>query len=396
MSDASTHIAAWQGAGLIDLPTADRLRAAETAISGSNVPDATAALSERPDEARSATTFGPGVAIAEAFGYLGVAFLMAAWSAFIARTASNAIDPEPIFGIGSGIAAVAFTALGVGLRRGDARRQRAAGVAFLVAVATAGGSAASFAIAAGIDWPTLGLVGAGAALTAAVAFRTYHATVLTQLAMLSALTGLAASLLEWFREALFPTADFADIGAVSPGPDPIVLVIGSAVWWLACAVLIGLIGLRESRLAETRGDPLGARRAGASRLWAGAVAVIGLGSAVTTSAFLTDGGFGRVLEPWIGDLGLLVLSVVLIERAFRREAAAFIYPAALALIVALSDFNFSYLADGTETGLFIEGVILLVAGFAADRLRRRVGRMKSAESTAPNPNEIEEVLPTQS
>ena len=62
-----------------------------------------------------------------------------------------------------------------------------------------------------------------------------------------------------------------------------------------------------------------------------------------------------------------------VERAFRRDANTFVYTAALGLMVALSDFNFTYLSSSTELGLLIEGTILLGAGFAADRLRRRIG-----------------------
>ena len=157
-------------------------------------------------------------------------------------------------------------------------------------------------------------------------------------------------------------------------------MVVSAAWWLAFAVLIGLIGLRESRSAERGDDAMAARRAGTSRLWAGLVAVIGLATAVTRSDFLADDTYGRVLEPWVGDLGLLLLSVVLIERAFRRDATSYIYAAALGLIVGLSDFNFTYLSDSTESGLFIEGVILLGAGLAADRLRRRIVRQEQPSS----------------
>ena len=46
-------------------------------------------------------------------------------------------------------------------------------------------------------------------------------------------------------------------------------------------------------------------------------------------------------------------------------------------MVALSDFNFSYLSSSTEVGLLIEGVILLGAGFGAARLRRRLDRSGS-------------------
>ena len=102
--------------------------------------------------------------------------------------------------------------------------------------------------------------------------------------------------------------------------------------------------------------------------------MIGLASAVTRSAAFADGEYGRVVEPWIGDLALLVLAAILVERAFRRDATSFIYAAALGLMIALSDFNLTYLSDTTEAALLFEGLILLAVGFAADRLRRRIGR----------------------
>ena len=102
--------------------------------------------------------------------------------------------------------------------------------------------------------------------------------------------------------------------------------------------------------------------------------MIGLAIAVGRSDVVdADGNYGRALEPWIGDVALLVLAGILIERAFRRDATAFMYAAALALIIALTDFNVSYLSSTTEAALLIEGLILLGVGFGADRLRRRIG-----------------------
>jgi hypothetical protein len=109
-------------------------------------------------------------------------------------------------------------------------------------------------------------------------------------------------------------------------------------------------------------------------LWAGITAVAGLAAAVTMSGHdTTTGEFGRYLEPWVGDLALIVLAAILVERAFRRGANSFVYAAALALVIALTDFNVSYLTDTTEAGLLVEGLILLGAGFAVSRLRQRIG-----------------------
>ena len=137
---------------------------------------------------------------------------------------------------------------------------------------------------------------------------------------------------------------------------------------------MGLLGLAEARHAGNPSDPTAASRAAVTRFWAGLLAVIGLSTSISRSAPTANGEFGRVLEPIIGDIALLILSAILVERAFRRDATSYIYAAALGLMVALTDFNLSYLSDSTAAALLVEGLILLTVGFGADRLRRRVGR----------------------
>jgi hypothetical protein len=393
MSDAATHIAAWQAAGLIDEATADRLRATEPdggaatrAFTGDSL-DTTA----RPPSSASAM-FGPSVTIPEVFGYLGGAFLVAAWSAFMARTAGSSPDAEIVLGVMAVIAAIALAGLGLALAGRTERASRAAGVAFVVATSYAAGAAASFSASAGIDWPTIGVVSSAVALLVAIVFRALHPAVLTQIGLLAPLTALAGSTLAWVQASFFaPGLDAATGFPSTSGPDPIILVIGSAVWWLAIAVVIALIGLWEARRGERIGDPAGLRRAGVSRFWAGLTAVIGLGTAVTMNAFV-NGEYGRVLEPWVGVLAMLLLSAVLVERAFRREATSFIYAAALGLIVALSDLNLSYLSGSTEVALLIEGLILLGVGVAADRLRRRIGQPGAEPPALQPPAEANEAL----
>jgi len=87
----------------------------------------------------------------------------------------------------------------------------------------------------------------------------------------------------------------------------------------------------------------------------------------------------------MADLALLAIAAVLLERAFRRGSTAFVLPAAIGLILAMTDFNFSYLAQSRSIGLLIEGGILLAVGFVGTRLRRRLGR-SGAGPTAPVPN----------
>lgn len=398
MSDIDERIAAWEAAGLIDRATADRLRAAEAlptasgapaagvpaagVLAAESAPGAAAAGPPPPAGPSSATAwFGPGVAIPEVFGYLGAAFLLAGWSAFVVRIAG---DRPVIVGAGSLFAAVVLVALGAWLRTGDARRSRAAGVAFVVAVGFVGGGFATLATYVDIDGPLVAVVGTAWAVAAAVLLRAFHPSVLTQAGLLAALTSLAGAILVWVELRIVPPLTFTDDGLAirGGGPDPALLSVATAAWWLAVAVAIGLIGLRELRAAD-RGNVAAGRRASLTRFWAGLVAVLGLASALTRSDYDATGEFRRAIPPWVGDIALLAVSAVLVERAFRRDTTAYVYPAALGLILALSDVNVSYLSSGTEVALLIEGVILLGVGLAADRLRRRIGAPVRAAQAPP-------------
>jgi hypothetical protein len=94
-----------------------------------------------------------------------------------------------------------------------------------------------------------------------------------------------------------------------------------------------------------------------------------------------------LIEPFVADLILIVISVVLIERAFRRGSGAFLVGGALALIAALTDFNASYLTDTVQAALLVEGVILLAIGFGANRLRAELDRRRRlpAPDVGPSP-----------
>ena len=318
--------------------------------------------------------FGPSVTVAEVFGYLGGGFLVAAWGAFMATTAGTMGDPEMTLGVLGLLAAGVLTAVALRLRMGDARQSRSAGVILLVALGFVSSAALALLSGSAVAWPLAGVIASGVVLLIAVVYRLLHPSALTQVGILASLTALAAAVLVWLQETIFPV-DFSDAGtATQSGPDPIILVIAAAAWWLAIAVVMGLLGLAEARGSGNPADPTAASRAAITRFWAGLVAVIGLASAVSQSAPTADGDFGRVLEPIIGDIALIILSAVLVERAFRRDATSYIYAAALGLMVALTDFNLSYLADSTAAGLTVEGLILLGVGLGADRLRKRVGR----------------------
>jgi hypothetical protein len=394
MNDVSERIAAWEATGLIDAATAERLRTAEAVAVPTDPAGAIdldhgdAEHAEHDHGARGtgvdpgsgreasqvAAWFGPSVTIPEVFGYLGAAFLLAGWTTFLGRTSLGFGDAAMGPALGALIASVGLVVLGLVLGRGDERQARSAGVCFLVAVAYFGGGIASLATVVGLDWPAAVLVGAGAALALAIGLRWVRPAVLTQVGLLGAVTALTAAILAWGESVLDPNHGFdQDTGLRSSGaPDPLLLVLASAALWLTCAVVIGLIGLSEARAGD-RGDVGAARRAAISRFWAGLVAVLGLAMSLTRSAEQPNGDYERVVKAWVGELAILVTCAVLLERAFRRDATAYVYAAALGLIIALSDFNFTYLSDSTEIGLLIEGAILLGVGFAADRLRRRIG-----------------------
>ncbi len=291
MSDALDHIAAWEAAGLIDRPTADRLRAAgdlaaghDTPATGTTAATETAATTDGRASARSAASamFGPSVTISEVFAYLGGAFLLAAWSSFMARTESGG-EAGVVLGAMALLAAGVLGAMGLALRGGSERMSRAAGVAFLLVASYAAVAAAAFGTAAGLEWPLTGVVASAVGLTTAIALRVVHPSVLTQVGVLGWLTALVGSTLSWLQVTLFPEEFSPDTGLpIAAGPDPLILVVATAVWWLVTAVVIALIGLREARIADRDADPGAGRRAAISRFWAGIVAVLGLAQAVSS------------------------------------------------------------------------------------------------------------------
>jgi hypothetical protein len=385
MSDERTRdrIAAWQAAGLIDAGTADRLRTYElAAISGPEKPAPRAAL---------ASLLGPAVSVGEMLAYLGGAFLLAAWQVFTNAPATEFGAPED-FGrrvIQFGVPAVVLALVGVYRRRGDERRSRAAGVSFATATAYAAVAIGSLieVLAPAIDTvPMLALAGLFVTILA-LGFRRLHPAVLTQLTLLLALWGFAATSLAWLDQRIYPRTEAFDFSDPPLDSGMAVLRVAlTAGWWLAWAVALGVIGLVEARSALSAPDERRAaeadRRATASRFIAGLVAVSGTALAVTQT-----NGSERVLPVWLGDLAILAVAAALVVFAFRRASSAYLYPAAIGLIGALSDLNARYIASssGTAVALLVEGVILLAAGFAADRLRRRVGRADDDATVMPVP-----------
>ena len=362
MSNATIHIAEWEAAGLIDHETADRLRVATVTST-----DDAVTTGHAPARSGAGELFGPSVTIPEVFGYLGTGFLLGAWTAWTGRAS---IDGGIVTGIMALVAAFALVGLGAFLRRGDERASRAAGVAFLASTAYVGFGAASLAGSAHASNAAQLVVAGLAALVAGSVLRRFHPSVLTQAAVLGSIVVLAQAVLALLDEQVFHLAS----GEPGSGAgSPLTLIVLSAAFWLVIAVGIALLGLREAQAGDRSGDRAAYRRAAITRFWAGITAVVGLATAVTRTGTLPNGEWGRFLEPIVGELALVVLAAVLVERAFRRNATSFMYAAALALIVALTDFNISYLAGSTEIALLVEGLILLGVGLAANQLRGRIG-----------------------
>ncbi|HUQ77768.1 MAG TPA: hypothetical protein VM427_02690 [Patescibacteria group bacterium] len=384
MDAVQERIDEWLLSGLIDAETATRLTAAEAERAagerGSAIVEGTQPVAR---SAALADVFGPAPIIAEMFAYLGAGFLLAAWTSFVTRLSGDGSGLSQVGG-GLMVAAAVLTGLGLVLRQGDERRRRGAGVAFLAATGYA--AAAATGLISGLDpgGPTGSLVVSIVAICVAAAFRFIHPALLTQLGLIVSVTAFGGLLLAWLQAQVAPV-DFTEKGEpIGIGPDPILLVVVSAAVWLLVALGLGALALteRSDHPDDGAASAAAARRAALTRAWAGIVAVAGLASALTRSDLLASGEYGRVIPPWVAQIALLILTGILVERAFRRNSTAFLAAAGLGLIIALTDFNFTFLSSSTEIGLLIEGAILLAVGVVADRLRRRLPGAKPETTLA--------------
>jgi hypothetical protein len=394
------RIDAWAARGLIDEATARRLRAAEDAAPTDGAP-----VDGQPASTgnRTATTsrFGPAVTIGELFAYVGAGFLLAAWhtlfgSLFTATSSDSFQTPAyATQAIQLAVPAIAFAVLGVLATRRGERERRAAGVAFVVATAHVFGAVGFAMQAVHADLTITLVIAAASAVGGSILFRRKLASVLTQLALLGSLVGLAISLLGWLGMQLFPQPGSSDFGpqAIDQGSAQL-RVLATLAWWILWAAGFGLIALREARhsasLTASDGDRANSHaRANLTRFVAAMTAVLG-----TFTAVGQGNPFDRVLPVWLGDLAVLAVALVLIVIAFRRNAIAYLIPAAIGVIGALSDLNANYVASQTGVGvaLLLEGVILIGVGFVADRLRRRLGaEQKSGDGVPPAPLTAESV-----
>jgi hypothetical protein len=376
MDEVLEHIESWRAAGLIDEATAARLRAAEAVHEEAHTPGSTTSggggATTSPilgDLAGMVSVVGPAVTIGELFGYLGGVFLLGAWIALMSQVGNGS---DLVNGLGAAIAALGVALVGLSLGRADARRSRAGGVCFLVSTLLAVAAGSQLAESAGLEAPVSWVAAGGAGIVVSALFRWHHPALLTQLAVLASLTIVAVGGLQWVSDAIGRPGGWDANGFFRrrTGLDPVLLVLGQASWWMLWAVGIGFAGSLEDRHGRDRGDRSASRRAALTRLWAGLVAVLGLASAIRMEDGANQYLMTRVVPAWVGDVALLLLSAVLVERAFRRDATAFLWAAALGVVIALTDLNMTYLGGDTWMALLSEGAILVMVGFLADRLRR--------------------------
>ncbi|MBI3752189.1 MAG: hypothetical protein HY263_11115 [Chloroflexi bacterium] len=392
------RITAWQAAGLIDGVTADRLRIAEASVPV----DAAMGTAEAGLAAGGANAgvtsmigsiFGPSPAVSELFAYLGAGFVLAAWHVLVASWrspiyASDGFSRTPDYlaiALEWGIPVVVLGVIGWVLARSGDRQRRAAGVLFAAATIQVYGAILQGVQDVDFRWQMV-LATAGTAVAAAV-FRLRYASLVTQATLLSALLLLASAAIGWLEVQIFGAP--AERYGRGPG-DPLLHELLGAAWWLGWAIAFGVLAWRETRAAawparspdlrETGEGAAARRRADLTRFAAGMTAVGG----VASSLAFGDRFNPDVLAPWIGDLAVLGVSAVLLALA-ARAAPAYLYPAALGVIIALTSLNTVYVAEQTGIGiaLLVEGVILLGAGFAADRLRRRLARDRATPEVAP-------------
>jgi hypothetical protein len=376
-SEIEERIDAWQTAGLIDDATAQRLRDAELErVEARGVAPATDAGRQRFGVGAA---FGPGISVGEVFGYLGAGFLLGSWYVLLVRL-SSPVDGGGWERVGGTLFVAAVLALlALRIREQSPRFRRAAGVALLASAANVG--YATWAVMdeiLGTDDRLPLVFGAVALLMAGAFYRRLHAALLTQVAVIVGVLTVAWSVMGWLEPIIFGPTNFID--NLDPPPDSVLRPVLIAIGWAIAAVALGGLGLREERGADFGAGA----RAAVTRVAAGLTAVLGTASAVFASGVLVGGEYGRLIPPIIGDAVLIAVSAILLERAFRREASAFVLPAALGVIIGLSDLNANYLAAATsqEIALLVEGAILLAAGFAFDRLRRRVGLLAEAVPTS--------------
>jgi hypothetical protein len=311
-------------------------------------------------------------------GYLGSAFVLGAWYVAASERFIGSLSGTAMWAVTTGVAAAVLVALGVVVRGLGERGRRAAGVAFVVAVgnAVAAGATATSALTDAPFEAQL-LVGSIAGLVVAMVLRLLHPALLTQVGLLGSVVLTTVAAVQNLERAILPSGFVSYGSGMSSDLAWRWLLVDLAAWW-ACAVILGLVGAWEGASRSVPAD----RRAALSRAAAGLVAV-GSTAALLTREVPIGNHFERLVPAWAAAAVVLAMSGLLLWLAFRRETSAYLYPAALGIVLALSDLNATYVqgAGGTAVALVFEGVILLAAGLLANRLRRRISVLARTPDT---------------
>ena len=388
------RIAAWQESGILDAPTADRLRALEA-----NSPSEPATATELPRASASAglSSLGLDLDLGEAFAYLGSFFLLGAWYWFINQAAVGQASADGTWAFGLAVPAVVFASLGLVLGRRTGKVGRSAGFWLLmsgihvlfavpfIAGLLLGASASSESGLSAYRW----LFGSVAWLLAALAFRRYLASLPTQLGVLGAIATLTATGVDRVARLITGPPSFTDAGVPNGDPYAITWMFVTLAGTVVATVAMGLL----ARVEAARVDPAARRRLAVTRFAGGMTLTIGAAIAVLSGV---GGGLGRPMEPILGEVVLLLVATILAWLAFTRQAGAYIYPAGLAVLIAFSDLNGAYVApeSGMGLALLLEGAALIGVGYLTEIGRRRLNRRGPTTPSAasgeilPGPSEM--------
>lgn len=365
------RISAWEKAGLIDRETAERLRRAEA---GTGLPSQQPAgpPEARPERPADVGPASGAVIIPELFTYLGALFVLLAWhAALLADTSPSPGHSREL--LMTAVPAVALSAVGFLLvRQPGGRPGRAGGVAWLVATWYV-----VSAVYFGTQWLGLPdeepevLLSTACGLAAAAVYRRSYPALATQLALVIGIVYTAWAAMAWLGAALFPwhPGPYNDYMAPTGAAAMARVVLTAVGWWLTAGAL-GLI----AHLVTADARPGADGRRALSRLAVGFTAVFGTTSAIAMTEPVADTWtWQRVLPPVLGDLLLIVVCAVLVLVGGRLRSTTYLWPAALGIVVALTDLNASYVAGSNlSTALFGEGLILFGVAMATWWIRRRM------------------------
>src|SRR4029079_2606019 len=176
---------------------------------------------------------------------------------------------------------------------GDARRRRAAGVAFAVATVHAW-SGVNAVLPFDMDFTLRSSAATLTAVAAAAFFRRRYAALATQAALIAVIAGFGLAAWAALASALFPMTDFGEATG-----DPKLKAVLTTAWWLLIALGFAGLAYREvlaqRRASAADGFADAERRANLTRFAAGLTAVLGTAVGLAFGARFQPG----TLEPAI-------------------------------------------------------------------------------------------------